>query len=98
MTESIVPVLTLASYLFQIVSNRSMATPLHELRSLIRLRLGECRDVAGFDLAALRLICKVAHDRNSSFINHDSEPKKVWAGLGLGSDVAAALEGRPGKR
>jgi hypothetical protein len=72
-----------------------MATPLRELRRLIRLRLAEDRDVVGFDLAALRLISRVANDRKNSFLTHDqSQPKDIWAGLGLGSDVAAALEGR----
>jgi hypothetical protein len=78
----------------QLVANRSIATPLRELRRLIRLRLAEDRDVVGFDLAALRLISKVANDRKDSFLIHDSQPKDIWAGLGLGSDVAAALEGR----
>ena len=79
----------------QLVANRSMAIPLRELRRLIRLRLAEDRDVVGFDLAALRLISRVANDRKNSFLVHDqSQPEDIWAGMGLGSDVAAALEGR----
>jgi hypothetical protein len=80
--------------LLQLVANRSMAIPLRELRRLIRLRLAEDRDVVGFDLAALRLISRVANDRKNSFLIHDPQPKDIWAGMGLGSDVAAALEGR----
>jgi len=76
-----------------------MATPLRELQRLIRLRLAEDRDVVGFDLAALRMIARVANDRKDSFLSHDeTQPKDIWAGLGLGSDVAAALEGRSRKR
>lgn len=78
-----------------------MATPLRELLRLVRLRLGESRDTVGFNLAALRAIAKAAHDRKSAFsVPEQSEATNVWAGLGLGSDVAAALEGRnrPGKR
>jgi hypothetical protein len=80
---------------FSFAAARSMAIPLRELRRLIRLRLAEDRDVVGFDLAALRLISRVANDRKNSFLVHDqSQPKDIWAGMGLGSDVAAALEGR----
>ena len=76
-----------------------MATPMRELRRLIRLRLGEARDTVGYNLAALRLTAKVANDRKqSSSFGFDSPSTDVWAGLGLGSDVAAALEGRRVKR
>lgn len=76
-----------------------MATPLRELKRLIRLRLTESRDVVGYDIAALKLIARVANDRNQAFRSSQAPTRDIWAGLGLGSDVAAALEGKPkGKR
>ena len=75
-----------------------MAPPLRELRRLIRTRLAEARDVAGFDLAAMKLISRAANERKQSFVGGDESVKDIWAGLGLGSDTAAALEGRPSKR
>ena len=80
-----------------------MAVPLRELRRLVRQRLAETRDVVGYNIASMRLITRIANDQKQShaFFGDDSQhqPKdEVWAGLGLGSDVAAALEGRKKKR
>lgn len=75
-----------------------MATPLRELRRLVRLRLVEDRDTAGFNLAALRIIAKVAQENQSSYFNPgENKSGDIWAGLGLGSDVAAALEQKGGR-
>lgn len=83
----------------QLAANKTMAIPLRELRRLIRLRLSEARDMVGYNLAALRLTATIAHERKQSYLSHDdSQTKDIWAGLGLGSDVAAALEGKPIKR
>lgn len=77
----------------QIVATQNLGVPLRELRRLVRLRLREARDVIGFNLAALSTVGKVASDRRSTFdVSGTSE--NVWAGLGLGSDVAAALESK----
>jgi hypothetical protein len=72
-----------------------MVVPLRELRRLLRQRVGELRDVVGFDLAALKVISRVANERKQKYIFDDSEAtvKDIWSTLGLGSDVAAALEG-----
>jgi hypothetical protein len=79
--------------ILQLVATRSLATPLRELRRLVRLRLSESRDAVGFNLAALRAIAKVAQDRKSAFfVAEEPDGNAVWAGMGLGSDVAAALE------
>ena len=79
---------------FQIIANRSLATPLRELKRLVKLRLAEIRDTVGFNQAALRAIAKVANDRKNSYFVPDNDGQNIWAGLGLGSDVAAALEGK----
>jgi hypothetical protein len=79
-----------------------MIPPLRELQRWTRQRLGEIRDVAGLDLAALKLLSKMVNERreNHGGFGEPSSANKgadVWAGLGLWSDVAAALEGRRGR-
>lgn len=77
------------------MATQSLGIPLRELRRLVRLRLREARDVIGFNLAALRTVGKVASDRRATYFDPDgSSQTNVWAGLGLGSDVAAALESK----
>ena len=82
-----------------------MIPPLRELQQWTRQRLGEIRDVAGLDIAALKLLSKIVHEKRENATNvfgDSSLPNDkgldVWAGLGLGSDVAAALEDRRGAR
>jgi hypothetical protein len=75
-----------------------MVPLVRELRRLIRLRLAETRDVIGFDLAAMKLISKAANERKQSYLGAQSSPKDIWADLGFGSDVAAALERRSTKK
>jgi hypothetical protein len=48
----------------------------------------------GFNIAALRTIGKLASDRKASYFVPEGTSDNVWAGLGLGSDVAAALESK----
>ena len=77
------------------MATRKLATPLRELRRLVRMRLSQDRDTVGFNLAALRVIARVVQENKNSYFNADeAQSKDVWAGLGLGSDVAAALEQR----
>ena len=81
------------------MATRKLATPLRELRRLVRMRLSQDRDTVGFNLAALRTIARVAQEnKNSHFNADDAQSKDIWAGLGLGSDVAAALEQKGGRR
>ena len=60
---------------------------------MVRLRLREARDRIGFNIAALKAVGKVASSRRSAFYSPEAA-ENVWAGLGLGSDVAAALESK----
>lgn len=84
---------------FKITTDKSLATPLRELRRIMRLRLGETRDMVGYNLAALRLVARVSKDKRQSYLDENrTNPDDIWAGLGVGSDVAAALEGRPKRR
>ena len=75
-----------------------MAVPLRELRRLIRQRVKETRDIVGYDLAAMKMITRAAQERKEAFAPIGQEPVDIWAGLGLGSDVAAALQSRGRKR
>lgn len=79
----------------QILTNQSMGVPIRELSKLMRLRLSESRDVIGFNLAALRAVARSAANKKDSFLKYErQENDDIWAGLGLGSDLAAAVEGR----
>jgi len=80
------------------VANRSLAVPLRELKRLVKLRLAEIRDTVGFNQAALRAIAKAANDRKNSYFVPDAKETDIWADLGLGSDVAAALESKGGSK
>lgn len=80
------------------MANRSLIVPLRELRRLVALRLEEMRDGIGFNLAALRLINNIAEDHKQSHIPTQSADDNIWKGLGLGSEVAAALEGKGNKK
>lgn len=71
-----------------------MRVPIRELSKLVRLRLGESRDMIGFNLAALRAVARSAASKKESFLQYDNQGNDIWAGLGLGSDLAAAVEGR----
>jgi hypothetical protein len=83
----------------QIATSSSMATPLRELRRLVRLRLSEARDIVGYNLAALKLVARIAQEKKASMPAIEDGPSaNVWAGLGLGSDVAAALERKSGSK
>ena len=82
-----------------IASDKAFAAPLRELKRLIRLRVGEARDRVGYNIAALRLIGQTAQARKASFrLSDDGNNVDVWAGMGLGSDMAAALSGRPNRK
>ncbi|GKY94026.1 hypothetical protein MPSEU_000369400 [Mayamaea pseudoterrestris] len=76
---------------WQVVANKSLAIPLRELRHQLRLRLAESRDIVGYNLAALKLIGRMAQDQKSTFIGgEESQAMDIWAGMGIGRDVAAA--------
>lgn len=77
------------------MSNRSTIVPLRELRRLLRQRLSESRDTVGFNLAALRAVARTNATKKENYLNYNAEDSKdIWAGMGLGSDLAAALESR----
>lgn len=71
-----------------------MRVPIQELSKLVRLRLGESRDMIGFNVAAFRAVARSAANKKDSFLQYENQGNDVWAGLGLGSDLAAAVEGR----
>jgi len=81
---------------YQVAGSKSMAIPLRELRRLLKTRLVEARDTIGYNLASVRIITKTAKDHKSRYYIPDptDEVKDVWAGLGLGSEMAANMQKR----
>lgn len=75
-----------------------MAPLLRELRRLMQLRLQECKDTLGYNLAACRMIGRIAQERKAEKMLNLEPSTDIWAGLGIGSDVAAALEGKSSKK
>jgi hypothetical protein len=71
-----------------------MSVPIRELSKLVRLRLAESRDMIGFNLAALRAVARSSASKKESFLQYENQGNDIWAGLGLGSDLAAAVAGR----
>jgi U3 small nucleolar RNA-associated protein 12 len=67
----------------QIVANRTMMTPLRELQTLVRMRTTEIRDTVGFNIAAMRIIARIANEKKNERINYEEKTMKdIWAGLG----------------
>eukprot|EP00986_Skeletonema_menzelii_P011964 scaffold6338_cov152-Skeletonema_menzelii.AAC.8 len=67
----------------QIVANRTMMTPLRELQTLVRMRTTEIRDTVGFNIAAMRIIARIANEKKNERINYEEKSMKdIWAGLG----------------
>jgi hypothetical protein len=51
--------------------------------------------MVGYNLAALRAVARTSASKMESFLDYsDDQNKDIWSGLGLGSDLAAATEGR----
>lgn len=78
-------------------NQQAMAPLLRELRRLMQLRLKEFRDTLGYNLAACRMIGRIAQEQKDSKMLSLEPSTDIWAGLGIGSDVAAALEGKSSK-
>eukprot|EP00559_Dactyliosolen_fragilissimus_P000417 CAMPEP_0184873570 /NCGR_PEP_ID=MMETSP0580-20130426/41920_1 /TAXON_ID=1118495 /ORGANISM="Dactyliosolen fragilissimus" /LENGTH=1291 /DNA_ID=CAMNT_0027376495 /DNA_START=86 /DNA_END=3961 /DNA_ORIENTATION=- len=78
----------------QIISSKKLLIPLRELRRLLKLRLIQARDTIGYNLAAMRVLEKVAKDRKQQYYIPDANTTKqdIWSDLGLGSDLAASLQ------
>jgi len=54
--------------------------------------------MVGYNIAAMRLIQRIASEQGQARTIEEAQTKDIWAGLGLGSDSAAALEGRSKKK
>ena len=77
----------------KIVANKRMAVPLRELRRLLRIRLMEARDTIGYNLAAIRITSNLAKEHKERFhIPEESSKVDVFAGMGLGSELAAEIQ------
>jgi len=65
----------------QIVASRALMAPLRELRSLARQRTSEVRDVVGFNMAALRLVARLAAE-SKHVCRKEKSMKDIWGELG----------------
>jgi len=63
---------------------------------LIKSRITQDRDMIGYNLAALRAIARISHERKPVTLIEEQNSNNIWAGMGLGSDIAAALERKKG--
>jgi len=52
--------------------------------------------MVGYNLAALRAIARIANQRKPAMATEQTTD--IWAGMGLGSDLAASLERKGDKR
>ncbi|CAB9526324.1 WD repeat domain 3 [Seminavis robusta] len=91
-------IFTVKTFQKQLILNQGSNAPLlRELRRLVHMRLQECRDTVGYNLAACRMVGRIAKERRENRMMAAMPSTDIWAGLGLGSDVAAALEGNSKK-
>jgi hypothetical protein len=66
---------------------------LRDLKEVIRSQLSDSRDLIGLNLAAFRAIGrKDAENKSKKFGESNAAVADVWEGMGLGSDIAAALQ------
>lgn len=81
------------------LARSSLAAALREFRRAMRTRLAEAKDMIGYNVAAMKLIGRISSERKQIAVTAlDESVTDVWTGLGLGSDVAAALQGRRTKK
>lgn len=73
-----------------------MTTPLRQLKRLVKLRLEEIRDTVGYNIAAMKSVSRIANEKKNEYITSDMDQNAndIWTGMGLGSDVAAALQSK----
>ena len=63
---------------------------------MIKLRVVQNRDIVGYNLAALRAVARIANEQTPRKVTEPTTD--IWAGMGFGSDLAAALERKADKR
>ncbi len=68
------------------------------MKRLVKLRLQEIRDTVGYNIAAMKSVSRIANEKKNQYITSDMDQNAndIWAGMGLGSDVAAALQSKKG--
>jgi len=64
-----------------------------ELRGLLKIKLSAARSLIGRNNSAMKLIAKIIRERQSEKdFGNDVTATDIWGELGIGSDVAAALQ------
>jgi hypothetical protein len=52
----------------------------------------------GYNLAALRAVARICNERKPITVVEEKNLNNIWSGMGLGSDIAAALERKKGNK
>lgn len=66
-----------------IVANRTMITPLRELQTLVRKRTTDVRDTIGFNLAAIKMVSRIANEKKNERVTYEEKSmKEIWGELG----------------
>merc|ERR1712232_873703 len=95
-----IAILLIKSHQNRVIATNTLATPIRELRKLIKARLNENKRLFAFNLIALKSIAKLHQEDKlqRSFIDGDDDGsgkiKDVWGNMGIGSDIAAAIENK----
>jgi hypothetical protein len=56
---------------------------LRELQTLVRKRTTEIRDTVGFNLAAIKMVSRIANEKKNERVNYEEKTMKdIWGELG----------------
>jgi hypothetical protein len=60
-----------------------MITPLRELQTLVRKRTTDVRDTIGFNLAAIKMVSRIANEKKNERVTYEEKSmKEIWGELG----------------
>jgi U3 small nucleolar RNA-associated protein 12 len=78
-----ISVFLIKSHQKAIVANRTMMIPLRELQTLVRKRTTEVRDTIGFNLAAIKMVSRLANEKKNERVTYEEKSMKdIWGELG----------------
>ncbi|KAL3808500.1 hypothetical protein ACHAXA_008321 [Cyclostephanos tholiformis] len=78
-----ISVFLIKSHQKAIVANRTMLIPLRELQTLVRKRTTEIRDTIGFNLAAIKMVTRLANEKKNERVTYEEKSMKdIWGELG----------------
>ena len=60
-----------------------MITPLRELQTLVRKRTTDVRDTIGFNMAAIKMVSRIANEKNNERVTYEEKSmEEIWGELG----------------